>query len=91
MYTITRYTRRQAARLGVHIQPSANPTKKLDVYRHGRKIATVGAIGYDDYPTFMKKYGTAYANRRRKLYKQRHSRNRKVVHSNGYYADQLLW
>ena len=56
-YTITNYTRKQAKRLGVQIKPAQHPAKKLDVFRDGHKIATVGAQGYNDYPTFMKKYG----------------------------------
>jgi hypothetical protein len=31
------------------------------------------------------------ANERRKLYKIRHSKDRKRLYSNGWYADQLLW
>jgi hypothetical protein len=31
------------------------------------------------------------AKERRKLYKIRHSKDRKQLYSNGWYADQLLW
>jgi hypothetical protein len=34
-------------------------------------------------------HGTA--RKRRELYKQRHESDRKVLHSNGYYADKILW
>jgi hypothetical protein len=90
-YVITDYTKRQAKLLGVTIKPSDNPAKKLDVYKDGVKVATCGARGYNDYPTFWRKYGKAYADRRRALYKQRHEKDRHEVGSNGYYADKLLW
>jgi hypothetical protein len=90
-YIITNYTRKQAKRLGVTIGHSKNPAKKLDVFKNGQLIATCGAMGYNDYPTYWKKYDKTYADKRRKLYKQRHEKDRHVVGSDGYYADQLLW
>jgi len=53
-YVITDYSREQAKKLGVEIKPSKDPDKKIDVFRNGRKIATIGAKGYLDYPTYMK-------------------------------------
>jgi hypothetical protein len=32
-----------------------------------------------------------FADERRKLYKIRHSKDRKITGSNGWYADKLLW
>jgi len=90
-YTITEYTRRKAKRLGVTVKRSKNPAKKLDVYKKGKKIASVGATGYGDYPTFMRKEGKESANRHRKHYKMRHEKDRHVKGSAGFYADQLLW
>jgi len=90
-YVITDYTKRQAKRLGVTIKPSSNPEKKLDVFKNGKKIGTCGARGYNDYPTFWKKFGKKVADHHRKLYKQRHEKDRHIVGSNGYYADKLLW
>ena len=51
-YQITQYTRDQARKLGVVVKHSTNPNKKIDVFKNGEKIASVGAIGYGDYPTF---------------------------------------
>jgi hypothetical protein len=48
-------------------------------------------MGYNDYPTFMKKYGKEVADEHRRRYKIRHAKDRKVVGTAGYYADQLLW
>ena len=91
MYTITNYTKQKARQLGVQVRPSKNKKKKLDVYKNGKKIASVGAVGYGDYPTFMKTRGRTYAQKRRREYKRRHHKDRFKKNTNGYYADQLLW
>ena len=90
-YSITNYTLQRAKKLGVKVKPSTNKTKKIDVYRKDRKIASVGAAGMNDYPTYMKKMGKTYANTRRRLYKIRHNSDRKDKWSRGWLADQLLW
>jgi len=96
-YSITRYTRQQAKKLGVTVKPSTTKGKKIDVFnKKGEKVASVGAIGYNDYPTFMRleregKVPKGTAKTRRKAYKDRHAKNRKIRGSAGYYADKLLW
>ena len=90
-YTITSYTKKQANKLGVKVKPSKLKGKKIDVFKNNKKVASVGAIGYGDYPTYIKTKGKKYADERRRLYKIRHSNNRSKVGSNGYYADKLLW
>ena len=91
MYQITNYTKQKAKELNVKIKPSSNPKKKIDVYKDNKKIASVGAKGYDDYPTYIIKKGKPYADEKRRLYKIRHSKDRNVINSNGYFADKLLW
>ena len=91
MYQITNYTKQKAKDLNVKIKPSTNPKKKIDVYKDHKKIASIGSIIYDDYPTYLIKKGKPYADEKRRLYKLRHSKDRNVFGSNGYYADQLLW
>lgn len=91
MYNITNYTRQKAKDLKVEVKNSSNPKKKLDVFKDGKKVASIGAIGYGDYPTFIATKGKEYADKRRMLYKQRHSKDLNVVGSNGWYADKLLW
>ena len=91
MYVITAYTREAATRLGVIVKPSTSSGKKIDVYRDGKKIASIGATGYSDYPTYVKSRGKAYADERRRLYKQRHEKDRHAKWTAGYLADQLLW
>ena len=90
-YTITNYTKRQAKKLGVTVKPSKVKGKKIDVFKNGKKVASVGAIGYLDYPNYIKKKGKKYADERRRLYKIRHQNDRNKRGSNGYYADKLLW
>jgi hypothetical protein len=95
-YSITKYTYNKAKQFGVSVKPSTNKTKKIDVYKKGKentliKVASVGAAGMNDYPTYMKKKGIQYAKTRRRLYKIRHNRDRKTRGTPGWYADKLLW
>lgn len=96
MYNITQYTLDKAKKLGVEVKNSTVKGKKIDVFKDGKKIASVGALGYKDYPTFLEaedngiiKPGTA--NKRRAAYKLRHSKDRNVKGSNGFWVDRLLW
>lgn len=96
MYQITRYTLEKAKKLGVTVKSSNTKGKKLDVFKNGKKIATIGALGYNDYPTFLLlekkgKYPKGHAEKRRKAYKNRHEKDRHKVGTNGWFADQLLW
>ena len=92
MYNISRYTYNQAKKLNVIVRPSKLKNKKIDVFnQYGVKLASVGDRRYLDYPGFIKKYGKHYADYRRLLYKLRHSKDRKVKNSPGYFADRLLW
>lgn len=91
-YNITKYSFARARELGVTIKPSSVKGKKIDVFnKKGQKVASVGAIGYGDYPTFWSLKGKEFADKRRKLYKMRHEKDRHVVGSAGYYADKILW
>jgi hypothetical protein len=91
VYRITKYTYKKAKKMGVVVKPSTNKTKKIDVFKNDKKIATVGAAGMNDFPTYMKKRGVKYAKTRRRLYKIRHEKDRHIKNSNGYWADKLLW
>ena len=46
MYKITEYTKKQAKRLGVVVKPSSVVGKKIDVFKNGEKIASVGGAKY---------------------------------------------
>jgi hypothetical protein len=93
IYKITPYTFKRAKQLGVIVAPSKNKVKKIDVFsrKTKKKLVSVGANGMNDYPTYWKKYGKKIATQRRKLYKQRHEKDRHIKGTAGYYADQLLW
>ena len=90
-YTITNYTRQRAKRLGVTVRKSSNPNKKIDVFKNGKKVSTVGGCGYKDYPTFLKEDGKDVANRKRRGFKSRFQQHRTKRGSKAYWADQLLW
>jgi len=91
MYKIKDYTKNKAKLLGVKIKPSKTKGKKIDVFKNNKKIASIGALGYSDYPTYIENKGKDYADKRRKLYKIRHKKDKDIVGTNGYYADKLLW
>ena len=91
MYKIKKYTYKKAKKLGLEVKPSTNKTKKIDVYKNGKKIAAVGAAGMNDFPTYIEKKGLTYAKTRRRLYKMRHEKDRHIKWSHGWLADQLLW
>ena len=91
LYEIKKYTYRQAKKYGLTVKPSTNKTKKIDIFKHSKKIASVGANGMNDYPTYMINNGKKYAQSRRRLYKIRHNKDRKKRWSNGWLADKLLW
>jgi hypothetical protein len=91
MYEIKPYTVQQAKQLGVSVRPSTNPKKKVDVYKDGIKVASIGDVNYKDYPTYLKEEGKAVADERRRLYHIRHKKDEQKKGSPGYYASRLLW
>jgi hypothetical protein len=95
-YKILPSSKAKADSLRVEIKPSTNPLKKIDVFKNGKKIASIGALGMNDYPTYLEKekkgyFPKGYAKERRRLYKQRHEKDRHKTGSNGWYADKILW
>jgi len=90
-YKITDYTKKKAKALGVEVRPSKKQDKKIDVYKDGKLLASIGAKGMGDYPTYLATEGKQFAEERRRLYKRRHERYRTIVNTPSYYADQLLW
>jgi len=92
-YRITNYTRQQAAKYGLTVKPSQVKDKKISVYKGDEYLGSVGAIGYDDYPTFKNKYGISHANERRRLYhmRHRHENGYNEKYSRSFLASRLLW
>ena len=91
-YRITQYTYKKAKKMGVTVKHSTNKTKKIDVFsKTGKKLASVGALGMNDFPTYIQKRGMKFAKTRRRLYRMRHEKDRHIKGSHGWYADKLLW
>lgn len=90
MYQITDYSKQQAKKLGVDIKPSKNKNKKIDVFKDGKKLASIGGKGYKDYGTYLKE-DKSLAEQRRKLYKMRHEKDRHSKGSAGFFSDKILW
>lgn len=91
MYQISQYTYNRAKEIGVQVKPSIKKNKKIDVYKNGELIGSIGGYGYKDYPTYVTEKGIEYANKRRELYRLRHQKDRQVLWSNGWLASKLLW
>ena len=89
-YKIPQRAYRNAKKLGVQIKPSTRKGKKIDVFKNGVKVASIGAIGYSDYPTYRKTKGVKFADKKKSQYKARMRLNRNKKNSNGYYADRIL-
>ena len=64
-YNITKYTKDKADELGLVVKPSTRKGKKIDVFKNDKKIASIGAQGYSDYPSYLKTHGKEYANERK--------------------------
>jgi hypothetical protein len=76
--------RSRAKRLGVMVKPSNRKHKKLDVFKDGRYLVSIGDVRYSDFL----QHGD---EERRKRYKIRHEKNRHKKGSAGYFADKILW
>lgn len=87
MYDITPYTKAKAKAMGLTVKPSTRKGKKLDVFRDGEYLDSIGQLGAMDYPHYIKERGKAYADERRRLYHARH-----IGRSQGErLAKGLLW
>ena len=90
-YKITSAQRSRAKKIGVTIKSSTRKGKKISVFKKGKKVADIGALGYKDFDIYKKTKGVKFANKRRKLYKIRHQKTRTKKGSRSYYSDQILW
>ena len=89
-YRITDYSYDRAKELGVIIKPSQKAKYKIDVYdKTGDYITSIGARGYLDYGTIIKKNGKDYADYRRSLFYKRHGKYKKGTR--GWYSSYILW
>ena len=93
-YKIKQIQKDKAKKLGVEIKPSTNKKKKVDVFKKGEKVASIGATGYKDYGTYLQELPKKEADKKRKNYLKRHSKEPKMKdgkRTNSYYADKILW
>lgn len=74
----------RAKKLGVKVKYSTRKNKKLDVFKDGKKIASIGDTRYSDFLQHKDP-------KRRQQYKLRHQKNRKKKDSAGFFADKILW
>ena len=74
--------------MNLKIAPSTHKNKKIDVYKDGKYIVSIGDNRYSDYPTYIMTKGKAYADKRRELYYERHKNDKGIA---GTYAKRLLW
>ena len=88
MYVIQPYTKAKAKTMGLTVRPSKRQYKKLDVFRDGNLLASVGDVRYADFPTYWATKGKSYAEIRRDQYLKRHKKDTGVA---GVLARELLW
>jgi hypothetical protein len=89
MYEIQPYSYKMAKELGYEIKPSKNSKKKIDVYKNGKFLFSIGSFGSGDFPTYAK-YDLEYALIRRYYYHLRHRKDN-VVGTRGHASLNILW
>ena len=87
MYEISPKSYKVAKQYGLQIEPSVKINKKIDVYKDGKYIASIGDSRYADFHIYVKENGKAYANERARLYYGRHQK----VSMKEQLAKLLLW
>ena len=74
--------------MNLKIAPSKRKNKKIDVYKDGNYVISIGDIRYSDYPTYILTKGRAYADKRRELYYERHNKDKGIA---GELSKRILW
>ncbi len=92
-YKITQRSYDLAKELGVEIKPSSNKRKKLDVYKNGELVASIGAKRTYDFPTYLEmeakgELPKGFAMERRRLYYIRHKYDKTP---NQFFSARILW
>lgn len=90
MYKISKYSYNKAQLLGVNIVPSKHPEKKIDVYKNGIYVTSIGHIKYRDYPYYLQ-IDKQIAEVKRAAYHARHKKYSSIVGTPSYYAANILW
>ena len=90
MYDISERTYEIAKKLNLTIKPSLNLKKKIDVYKNGEFIKSIGAINYKDYHIYLK-IDKDLAEKHRKAYIARHKKGILRGDVGEILALKLLW
>ena len=88
MYQISEYSYKRARDLGVEIFASKRKNKKIDVFKNGKYLASIGDNRYMDFPSILEKDGQEIANKHRRLYHARHKKDSGIA---GKLALAILW
>jgi hypothetical protein len=77
----------------VFVAPSATEGSKYDVYKNDKKLASFGALGYQQYKDKIGAYKHLDHNdkKRRALYNIRHAKDIDNYPHAGYFASRYLW
>jgi hypothetical protein len=87
MYPIRPLQIQNSRKLGLTIKPSTKKNYKLDVYKDGDYITSIGHKKYKDYAIYLEEKGKDYADERKRLYHLRH-RNEGI---RGELSKLILW
>jgi len=87
---ITKELLQNAKRFNVEIEPSTKKNKKLDIYKEGKYICSIGDSRYGDYHLY-KSIDKEIAEKRRIQYYKRHHKDLSKPLSAGFYAWNILW
>jgi len=90
MYDISDRTFEIAKKLKLTIKPSLKVGKKIDVYKDGEFIKSIGAINYKDYHIYLK-IDADLAEKHRKSYLARHKKGILNQDLGEILALKLLW
>ena len=74
MYEISKQTYRIAKHYGLDIYPSKKLNKKLDVFKDGKYLCSIGDSRYKDFHIYLKENGKAFAEERARLFYMRHKK-----------------
>lgn len=88
-YTITQRSKKIAKENNLILKPSNDKKHKIDVFGKKGFIASIGSLGYADYPTYLNTETKSYADERKKLYRKRHKKD--LTTTKGRLANLILW
>jgi hypothetical protein len=89
MYDIKPYSYEKAHELGLDIKPSKRKHKKIDIYKDGDYICSIGDNRYMDYPSFLERDGYEIAELHRQRYHNRHKKD--LNYLKGFLSLYILW